>query len=186
MKLYSERFLNNAESSAEIYAEDAGIIALYNRAHGLWLETRDQPLVENKIKATYTRMLRGRQLIDYVAPLYNDQFPQTDYKIDGQQTKVELRERLRSIITGINFNQTETFALSNDLITDIYELQIITKPKFVFHRHSKTIYDFRSTGEFNFDLMLPVHNQATDNKHFDYGCLYTQDLPMFYKKKPNE
>ena len=124
--------------------------------------------------------------MNYVASLYNHQLPQTENKIYDQPGKEELRKKLRASIMDVKFNKNATFALSDDLITDFYEKQLVSKPRFNFIKYSKFLYDFRSTGEFVLDIVLPVDNHLNRNKIFDTNCLRTYDLPKFYQDKPRE
>ena len=125
-------------------------------------------------------MLKGIELIRHLASLYAEQLPQTD--AHGLRLgKIKMFGKFESEIERIaqDANESQTAAFQFDLITDVYKKQIVRMGKFVFHKKSKIVFDLRSTGTVNFEIVIPFED--TELKA-GKDCVSTADLPEFFPR----
>ena len=114
----------------------------------------------------------GYLLWDY----FNGGFPNYSILKFGIKNIVEVNKH-RDLIRNLDVsNENQTMAFHNIPPEDAYREEIVSVSNFTLNRHSKLIYDFRSTSTLYYDVVLPFHDKNYDEIY----CTHRWELPGFY------
>ena len=113
-------------------------------------------------------------LLDY----FSGGFPNYSILKFGIKQNVEVN-KLRDLIRNLEVsNENQTMAFHSIPPGDAYREEIVSVSNFTLNRHSKLIYDFRSTSTLYYDVVLPFHDKNYDENKTD--CTHRWELPGFY------
>ena len=108
---------------------------------------------------------------------FDDGYPLRSYLKFGIKKEEEMK-KLEAVLRNLDLsNENQAMAFHNISVDEIYEKSILSVSNFTLNRHSKLIYDFRSTTTLYYDIVLPFHDKNYDEK---LDCKRKFHLPDFY------
>ena len=122
-------------------------------------------------------------LVELLSDYYSEHLPSKKYDKLNVTKQSELT-KLNDLVRGFELSEDETFAFQDDLISQVYSKRIVKVKKFVFHRHSKLIYDLRSTSTLYYDIILPFNVGSYDPT--STNCTSKHFLPFFFFTEKSE
>lgn len=120
------------------------------------------------------------ELLQHLASLHNGQLPQTDdqsLRLGKGAVFRMFRRELDRIANNLTDSQATAFQF--DLITDVYEKDIVEMGKFVFNAKSKVVFDPSSSGSVIFEVILPFEDKDLKDVRWP-NCVFYFDLPHFF------
>ena len=161
-RLYSSMLILNKLKTRVFKLKNRYSTDYYNR-----LLNPIQDLITENIRFIYL-------LIGY----FDTKFPYMD-DLKSRIKKEKEMKKLGDLIRNLDLsNENQIMAFNNLKIEGIYNQKIVQVSNFTLNRHSKLIYDFRSTSTLYYDVVLPFHDKNYDGTSAD--CTIRWDLPGFY------
>lgn len=184
VRFYSENFLNDPNKTEIEEAKQQ--VARWQKKFNVWLSSARSWYRYDDFLKCLERLAKNIEatvhLIDGLRPLFDHRF--SNNRKNHVPSKEQFFQHLNSDIDLMRKNAAEdqTMAFHYKTIDDVYDLPILSSPRFKFERKTRVIYEFTSYLTMYYQIAFPFHGDSLDSSE---ECLSADELPPFFRQNAN-